>query len=123
MRFILVGLLVSTAAACGSDPSPSAACNQIVVATCAKFYECLTAAELASIGYPASEAACVTQQEQMAGCANQTAANACTGNETYHGDQVDPCDSQIKGLECSQIRDPAFNIDNAAPACNKVCSI
>jgi hypothetical protein len=66
----------------------------------------------------------VTQTEASAGCAAKTTANACTGgNEVYHGDKVGGCVSQIGGLTCAQVRDPAFNVNTAAPICGEICVV
>ena len=81
------------------------------------------AQELAAAQYPATEAGCVTNFQTNAGCANQTTANACDGNETYHASYADDCVDQVRGLECSQVRDPNLNTDTAAPACGKVCAV
>jgi hypothetical protein len=127
MRHLLLvscSILISTAAACGGGGvTPREGCEQAAVALCDQLYTCFTAAELAAAGYPTTEAACVTQFHTTQGCAAQTEANACTGNETYHADQADNCIDQIGGLECTQVRDPNFNVDVAAPACGKVCAV
>ena len=90
---------------------------------CERIYTCYTPAELAASGFPSTEAACITMLQNSAGCSAQTTANACTGNEKYHGDQADQCVEQILGLACSQVRDDNLDIERAAPACGKVCSI
>lgn len=107
----------------GGGLSPKEGCNQGVEALCAQIYTCYSAEELAAAGYPASEAACVTAGQANAGCSAQTTDNACTGNETYHSDKASDCVDQIMGLECSQVRDPAFDVNVAAPACNQVCAV
>jgi hypothetical protein len=121
-RLMIVGALLSLVA-CGSDStSPADACNMIDSASCERVYACLTAAEIAAIGYPPSESACVTMQESADGCSAKTTANACKGgNDVYHGDKVSGCVSQIGGLTCAQVRDPNFNINTAAPICAEVC--
>jgi hypothetical protein len=122
-KLMVVGLIVMIA--CGADDglTPRAACENGDVELCARLYACYTAAELQAAGYPASEAACVTMTQTRDGCSAQTTANACTGNETYHGADATVCVSQIKGLACSQVRDPALDIKVAAPACAKVCRV
>jgi hypothetical protein len=107
----------------GSGISPRQACEESQANLCERFYACYTAAELAAIGFPSSEAACVTQLQASEGCANQTASNTCTGNERYHADKANECVDQITGLACSQVRDPDLDIKAAAPACAKVCVV
>ncbi len=57
------------------------------------------------------------------GCANQTTANACVGNQHDHPDQAAACANQVSGLTCGQIRDQTSNLDAAAPACGKICVV
>ena len=123
MRLVIIASVVFGVAACGGDPTPKEACNDVAVALCERLYACFTAQELAAAQYPSSESGCVTQLETQEGCAAKTTANACDGNEKYHGNYADSCTDQVSGLECSQVRDPNFNADTAAPACDKVCSI
>jgi hypothetical protein len=110
---------------CGSEgsSSPRAACEDLTVSLCTQLYTCLSPAELAVAGYPASEAACVTQYQQVLGCAAQTLDNACVGNETYHADKAARCTDQVEGLECTQLRDPNFELETGAPACGQVCTV
>ena len=121
MRLAIIASVVFGLAACGGDPSPKEACNDFAVAFCAKIYECYTASELAAAQYPATESACVVQLQTNAGCSAKTDANACDGNEKYHGNYVDSCNDQLGGLECSQVRSSTFDANVAAPACDKVC--
>jgi hypothetical protein len=126
MRLNIIGTVIAVAlSACsGSDGvSPREGCEQAAVELCGRFYTCFTAAELATAGYPASEAACVTMTQAQQGCAAQTVANACTGNETYHPSEAASCVDQIGGLSCSQVRDANLDINVAAPACAKVCVV
>jgi hypothetical protein len=123
IRSILMALCI---AACGGGSgggdSPRQACEDLNAAICERLYACLTADELAAAGYPASEAACVTMSESQAGCAAQTDANVCDGNEKYHADQAATCIDQISGLTCSDIRGDA-DLNEQAPACAKTCSV
>jgi hypothetical protein len=121
--FALISVLVASLAGCGSSDSvsPREGCEDLAVALCDRLYTCFTAAELDAAGYPASEAACVTEFETTQGCAAQTEDNACEGNETFHGDEASNCIDQTQGLECSQVR--SGDIDDAAPACDKVCAV
>jgi hypothetical protein len=120
----LFGLLCASVAACGGEDSssPRAACEDLTVALCGQLYTCLSPAELALAGYT-SEAACVTQLQEVAGCAAQTLDNACTGNETFQADQAARCNDQVAGLECTQLRDPDFALETGAPACGLVCAV
>ena len=83
----------------------------------------MTPQELAAGQYPPTEAACVSQYKTLFGCAEQTAENACEGNEVYKADQADKCVDQVAGLDCSQVRDPDFDTETAAPACDQVCVV
>jgi len=108
----------------GSDGlAPRQACEQLSAALCQREYACYTAAELQALGFPPTEAACVTGLQSDLGCSQETTTNVCTGNEKYHADQAGLCVDQIKGLQCSQVRDPNFDQDTAAPACAKACSV
>lgn len=107
----------------GDGITPRAACEDAQANLCERLYACYTAAELASLGFPSNEAACVTRLQASEGCANQTAANTCTGNQRFHPDQANVCVDQISGLACSQVRDPELDLITAAPACGKVCAV
>jgi hypothetical protein len=107
----------------GDGSSPRVACEDIEANVCERLYACFTPAELQAANYPPDEAACVSQRQVMKGCANQTTANACVGNEHYHPDQAATCAHQVSGLTCGQIRDDASSIDAAAPACSKICVV
>jgi hypothetical protein len=123
MRLAIIVSVVLGLAACGGDPTPKEACNDLAAALCNRFYECFTAAELAAGGFPPSEAGCTTKYQTDYGCSAQTVENTCDGNEKYHGGYADDCVDQLKGVDCSQIRDPNFDFNAAVPACDKVCSI
>lgn len=125
LRRMMMACLVA-AAACGGGGggvSPQAACEDAQANLCERLYTCYTPQELASLGFPDSEAACVTMLQASEGCARQTQDNACTGNERYHADKADACVDQVAGLSCSQVRDPDLDLDAAAPACGKVCAV
>lgn len=128
-RSLLASLLLlctATFAACGSDSSsssPREACEDLTVSLCTQLYTCLSPAELQAAGYPSSEAACVTQMQQGLGCAAQTLDNACMGNESYHADKAARCTDQVVGLECTQLRDPDFDLEKGAPACGQICTV
>jgi hypothetical protein len=122
---LTVVLGVLSAGCPGGDDglTPSAACKEAQQNLCERFYTCYTPAELASIGFPSSEAACVTKRVADEGCDNETVANTCVGNERYHPDQAERCVEQVTGLACSQIRDPDLVLETAAPACGAVCVV
>ncbi len=107
----------------GGGITPRAACEDAQANLCERLYTCYTPDELAALGFPASEAACVSMLQASEGCDRQTAENACTGNERYHADQADSCVEQITGLACGQVRDPDLDLEKAAPACAKVCAV
>jgi hypothetical protein len=128
LRQMMLGCVVWLAAgACGGGSggggSPQAACEDAQASLCERLYTCYTDAELGALGFPSSEAACVTMLQGSEGCARQTQDNACTGNERYHADQADACVDQIAGLTCGQLRDEELDLDKAAPACGKVCAV
>jgi hypothetical protein len=87
---VMVGLL--GAVGCGSDGGLTAreACEQSSAVICERIYACFTAEEIAFFEF-SSEADCVAELEQDAGCAQQTAANTCASNETYQPDQAGDC--------------------------------
>jgi hypothetical protein len=107
----------------GGGITPSAACEEAQTNLCERLYTCYTPAELALIGFPSAEAACVTKLVEAEGCAKQTVANVCVGNERYHPDQAERCVEQVTGLACSQVRDDNLVLEVAAPACGKVCVV
>lgn len=118
-------MLAGMAVGCGSGDgiTPRAACEEVQANLCERLYACYTASELSSLGFPSNEAACTTQLQASEGCANQTSANTCVGNERYHPDQANLCVEQITGLSCGQVRDPDLELGAAAPACAKVCAV
>jgi hypothetical protein len=122
--FVVIAGLVGTVG-CGSSDgiSPRAACEDAQSNLCERLYACYTPAELATLGFPANEAACVTRLQESEGCAKQTTQNSCTGNERYSAENANTCVTQISGLACSQVRDPNLVLKVAAPACGKVCAI
>jgi len=122
IRFGLVlGILLAACGGDGGGVAPQQACDDIASATCERLYACFQPAELATAGYPASEAACVTMMQAANGCPAQTTQNACTGNAVYQPAKAAECSDQITGLACSQVRDPFFDIKTAAPTCAEVC--
>jgi len=114
-------MLIALSGCPKDEIAPRQACEDTAAALCERIYACLSPSELASKGFPSTEAACVTRVEQEEGCAAQTKANVCEGNETYHGDKAELCADQIEGMSCSQLR--AGEAKTAAPACHEVCSI
>jgi hypothetical protein len=123
MRTFILASILMAACSAATDPGPAAACDDIQSALCERLYACYTPAELAAVGYPADEAACVTMSEAQSGCTAETAASVCTGNQRYHADEAATCSDQIAGLACSQVRDPGLDIDVDAPACGLVCAV
>lgn len=128
-RIVLHAMLISgLAAGCGGGSdgdgsSPRTACEEANESLCERFYTCFSAQELAAIGFPSTEAACITMMNAQAGCEAQTTTNACTGNERYNAGEAARCTDQIAGLACSQVRDEDFDFTAAAPACDKVCAV
>ena len=124
IRIVLFGCFGMVVACGGSDGvSPRQACEDSASALCERFYACYTAQELASAGFPSSEAACVTTLQSQQGCAAETTQNICTGNAKYSPVEAQKCSDQITGLSCSQVRDPFFDEATAAPACTMVCAV
>ena len=114
------------AAGCGGGGggiTPREACEDSQANLCERIYACYTPEELAGLGFPANEAACVTRLQEAEGCARQTMENTCTGNARYHADQASTCVDQITGLACSQVRDPNLSLNSVAPACGRICVI
>jgi len=112
---LCIGLLAS---ACGGDKSAKELCKDSASVGCSRAYECFTAEQLAALGFPATEAGCVTQVEEVRGCAAITNDTACVGNQTFHPDQAEKCIDQTAAASCAQI---ASGDDSAAPACALVC--
>ena len=115
--------LVACGGGSGGAITPRAACEDLQANMCERIYACYTPAELASLGFPSNEAACVTRLQSSEGCASQTSTNVCTGNQRFHPDQANVCVDQISGLACSQVRHPQLDVPTAAPACAKVCAV
>jgi hypothetical protein len=119
VRSSLAAAALALSGACGSDSlSPREACDQTVEVVCTKLFECLTEGERQIFGLT-TEAACISNGKQNAGCAEATLDNACQGSETYHGAQAAECLDQIEALSCGQARDG--NVEEDAPACAEVC--
>lgn len=123
LGFVIAVGLGACGGGSGSGISPRQTCEDSQANLCERLYTCYTADELAAIGMPSSEAACISMLQDSEGCSAQTTKNACTGNETFHASAADQCVDQIAGLSCSQVRDPALDIAVAAPACAKVCVV
>lgn len=121
--FIMLAGVAVAGCGGGDSATPRVACEDIEANICERFYACFTPGELAAGNFPADEAACVSQMQAAKGCANQTTANACTGNEHYHPDQAGTCANQVSGLTCGQIRDVSADLNAAAPACGKICAV
>ena len=121
---VFVGVMAAGCGGSGGDGiSPRAACEDAQANLCERLYACYTAGELASLGFPSNEAACVTRLQESEGCAKQTVENSCVGNARYSASNANLCVEQITGLACSQVRDPNLVLTQAAPACGKVCVI
>jgi hypothetical protein len=126
IKLVSALVLVGALGACGGGDSlsPVEACNQEMETTCARIYECYTAAQLQAAGYPATESACVTSFESSQGCSAKTSDNFCeTGNAVYHGEAVSGCIDQVNGLTCADIMAHASDLDTVAPKCAEVCVI
>lgn len=119
----LVGLAGAVGCGGSDEISPRAACEDAQANMCERIYTCYTPGELATLGFPANEAACVTRLQEAEGCARQTIENTCVGNAKYNAKNANSCVDQISGLDCSQVRDPNMVLTNVAPACGKVCVI
>lgn len=118
---MVLGFLVSAglmSAGCGGSdgPSPSAACQELVEAVCHQVYNCIS-------GLPGTEAGCVTQAAQEAGCPNATTANFCGNpNLKYQPNEADTCIDQINNLSCALVESSnEDDFSDVAPACGRVC--
>ena len=125
---LALSMLAMLASACGGDDdggtkSPTQLCNDEVVMTCARAFECLTPELRALAMIPETEAACVSQFKAAQACDSVTAANACEGSEVYHADQHQKCISQGKAASCSQILSSGGDLGTFAPACDEICTV
>jgi hypothetical protein len=119
VRRSLAAAALALCGACGSDSlSPREACDETVEVVCAKLFECLTEGERQFFGLT-TEAACISNGKQNAGCAEVTADNVCEGSQTYNGSNAAECLDQIEAVSCGQARDGTVEED--APACAEVC--
>jgi|SRR5664279_963822 len=110
---------------CGTSDSytPVDECNTAVEHTCTRVYECYTPAAIAAAGLPATESACVTQNETAQGCSAKTTANICVAsNAVYHGEAVQACVDQYDNLTCAEI-EASMDITTVAPKCADICVI
>ena len=126
MNRLVVAFMVVVGAACGGDDDstadPAAACEQYADVLCAKLFECTTEAEREAIpNFPATEAACVSEQKEELGCAEQTLENVCDSNETYDPAAAAECLDQLDALECGNVRDGVD--EDEIPACEEVCVV
>ena len=110
----------------GSSASPVEYCDRVAETQCTLVYQCYTDAQRTAAGYPATEAACVTQIETALGCSAVTSANVCTSsNAVYHGEAVDGCISQAANLSCAEFSTVGSTtpLESVAPKCAEVCVI
>jgi hypothetical protein len=118
-RLFCLFCVMFAGAGCGGDgSSPKEFCSDFAEVTCARSFECYSAEERTAMGFPVTEAACVTQLETFLGCSAITEDSACDGNETFHASAAADCNDQLGSASCGQIR---AGDDSAAPACGEVC--
>jgi hypothetical protein len=123
IKLVSAVLLVGTVGCGSSSESPADFCNTAVETQCTRVYECYTAAQIAAANYPATESACVTQNETAQGCTAKTTANVCTAsNAIYHGEAVQACIDQVNNLTCAEF-EQSTDIDTVAPKCADICVI
>lgn len=103
-----------------TDADAQALCREYVDSFCEKVYECLSDAELADVGLPASVAACKTQFRDSEGCDAFTAAKGnCKGSEVFKKDKADACIRQTTEASCNQVTGD----EDYAPACEQTCKV
>jgi hypothetical protein len=96
-------------------------CNSMADAECEKVYECLSSDELAIFGLPATVAACKSEYRSDLGCdAWESESDICSGNKTFHREELNRCLDQVDRASCSQVRSDTTDY---APACERVCSV
>ena len=123
MRNFMISMVVATAGlgACGGgSASPKEQCQDFAKVFCNRVYECYTAAEVMTAGFPASEAECVAKQESVQMCATATTTTACEMNETFHPDKADTCVGELEAASCTEVHSGMASA--YAPSCDAVCT-
>lgn len=117
---VFLGALV--AIGCGGTRGLDAqeTCEQLSAALCHLDYACLTPAQLEAGAYPATEAQCVSNEQDASMCSSRTAENACGGNLKYQPDRAADCVDLIAGLTCDRFGNVLVLLKNS-PECDGVC--
>jgi hypothetical protein len=107
--------LVVLVAACGSSGSstPDAssgaqACAAVGTALCHQVYACYSGSDVANLGYPATEAECVTQEN--ASC-NSLEPGYCKGSTQTSTANATACATDLSGMTCTEFTAPAGSDD------------
>jgi hypothetical protein len=119
----LACLFVLSLAACSNSttnapdaPSGVQACEQVGTAICHQVFACYTAAQIADLQYPPTEAACVT--EENSGCA-QLQPGYCKSHTQTSTANAEACAGDITSQTCAQFTGTPSPTD----VCNKsLCS-
>ncbi len=94
-----------------STATAAAACEAVGTSLCQKFYTCLSATEISSLGLPATQDECVTQENS--GCnAAAPAPGYCKGSPQTSASAATACASELSALTCTE-----FNQPTASGAC------
>jgi hypothetical protein len=101
--------------ACGSSSSSSPdansgaqACAAVGTALCHQVYACYSGSDISNLGYPATEADCVTQEN--ASCASLE-PGFCKGSTQTSAANATACATDLSAQTCTQFTAPAGSGD------------
>ena len=97
--------------------APLEACRASAEINCSKAYECLGAAELELLGFPADRDDCLARFELA--CAEEPEEEFCADGLIYAPDSAGACMAQTRSASCEQIFEETA--ETYAPACADMC--
>jgi len=113
---LLMGPVIGTSG-CEAERTTEQACRDGVALLCGRRHRCLDQGQLATRGWPPTEAACIEAEERARGCPGATAATYCGAGAVYRGEYVEACLAELEEASCGQLDAP----DLGAPACGEIC--
>lgn len=122
--FLMLGLVgcASDGGGGGGGGTARELCEQAQASMCQVFLSCLPPAQLAQLGFPATQDACAAKLAGQSGCALLTDQNPCPAGQAFHADQAELCVEQLRALTCDALRGGGADPRGFGPACSKVCT-
>jgi hypothetical protein len=117
---VWLALLAPVTAACGcaAERTAESDCREAVEALCARRHRCLDEGQLATRGWPATEAACVEAEERARGCTGARAESYCGTSAVYRSEAAADCVAELEVASCGELDAPQLG----APACDEICA-